>query len=229
MKIRVIAVSIALVTLGAINSAIAAGNSLSLKVKADVAEASGDDNVQIRVYNQNTTLPSADITVNLKESLDDLGNLVWGSTGQYLYFEGWPQIDPKNIYVVEIYSKGGGITYNNLLETKCNDLSLTHPQDAKHLLTGNCAHMLVNESMAPLYTGVPGAIPDDLKQEIASPSYFEAAKEDYYKIPSGIKPGDALYLAISFFAHLPAWGGDISSYPAGRYSVTNSMIVRATW
>lgn len=227
MKIKIIA--ILLVAMGALSNAMAAGNSLSLKVKAEVPKASNDDNVQIQVYNQNTALPNANITVDLKESLDDLDNLVWGSTGKYLYFEGWPQIDPKNIYVVEVYSKGGGVTYNNLLETKCTDLSLKHTTDAKHLLTGNCAHLLVNDSMAPVYTGVPGAVPDALKQKVATPQYFEAAKEDYYNIPSGIKPGDALYIAVSFFAHLPAWGSDISGYPEGRYSVTSAMNIRASW
>ena len=227
MKIKIIA--ILLVAIGALSNAIAAGNSLSLKVKAEVPKASNDDNVQIRVYNQNKLLPGSNIDVNLQETLDPDGNLIWGSTGKYLYFDGWPQIDPKNIYVVEVYSKGGGVTYNNLLETKCTDLSLEHATDTQHLLTGNCAHMLVNDSMAPVYTGVPGAVPDALKQEVATPQYFEAAKEDYYDIPSGIKPGDALYIAISFFAHLPAWGGDISGYPEGRYSVTSAMNIRASW
>ena len=231
MKLKIIAASITLLTLGSVGNVLAGQgeNSLQFTVKADVAQATGDDNVQIRVYNQNNALPNANITANLKESVDDLGNLVWGSTGQYLYFEGWPQIAPKDIYVVEVYSKAGAITYSNLLETKCTDLSLVNGADSKNILTGNCAHMLVNDSKAPLYLGAAGAIPDALKQEISSPQYFEASKEDYYDVPSSIKEGDALYFPISFFAHMPAWGDDLSSYPEGRYTVTSSMIIRASW
>ena len=231
MKIKIIAASVALVTLGSMGSALAGQgeNTLNFTLNADVTKAISADNVQIRIYNQGNELPSANIIANLQEALDTGGNVVWGSTGQIDSDKTRPQIDPKDMYVVEVYSKTGTITYSQL-STACNPVSLQQGSDTTNILAGNCMGVVAKMgTVADLYAGDPHQVPSALAQAVASPQFFEADTTATYNIPPTITAGQALYFPLAFFAHLPSWGGDLSNYQPGAYTASGDMIIRGEW
>ena len=231
MKIKTIAASVALVTLSSISIALAGQgeNTLGFTLNADLSQATPGNDVQIRVYNQGNELPSANIVANLKEVLDPEGNIVWGSTGQVDSNKTQPQIDPKDMYVVEVYSNTGTITYTQL-STTCNPVSMQQGGDTTNVLTANCMGVIMKVgSIANLYIGDPHQVPSELAQVVASPQYFKENTTSTYTMPSQITAGKALYFPLAFFAHLPNWRDDLSNYQPGNYTASGDMIIRGEW
>ena len=100
MKTTKIATLIALLTLGAIGSALAGQgeNNLAFTLNADLTKATPGDNVMFRLYDHTgTKLPSNSLTMSLQEVLDTDGNFVFGSTGNIGNDKSTPQISFKNI------------------------------------------------------------------------------------------------------------------------------------
>ena len=221
----------ALITLASIGSALAGQgeNTLNFTLNADVTKAISADNVQIRIYNQGNELPSANIIANLQEQLDTQGNIVWGSTGQIDSDKTEPQIDPKDMYVVEVYSKTGTITYTQL-STECSGISLQQGGDTTNVLTANCQGIIATPGQsANLYIDDPHQVPSALAQVVASPQYFKENTTTTYTMPPQITAGKALYFPLAFFAHLPSWGDDLSNYQPGAYTASGNMIIRGEW
>lgn len=228
MKIKTIAASVALVTLGSIGSAMAGQgeNTLNFTLNADVTKAVDADNVQIRVYRQDgTELPSSNLNVNLQEVLDTAGNLMWGSNGKFNGSATHPQIDPANIYDIEIYSKNSSITYNGL-STEYQAISLQNGADTQNVLTGYCGR---TEDSA-VYYGAAHKVPDMMIAQTTFPAYYEPVNTTTYGVnPAGITQGYSMYFSLAFFATLPGLGDDLTDYTPGAYTGSGSMIIRASW
>ena len=228
MKIKTIAASVALIALGSVGSALAGQgeNTLNFTLNADVTKATPGDNVQIRLYNQNNLLPSANLNINLQEALDTEGNIVWGTTGNFMeYGSGHPQISPENIYVAEIYSKNGTANYNGL-STECQDISLQNAGDAQNVLTATCDRIVDNKTA---YVGVKEQVPQDLQTLVSQPQYVGPSLDTTYTMSATPVQGDSLYIPLAFYAHLPSWGDDLSAYTPGTYTASGSMIIKASW
>ena len=227
MKIKTIAASVALIALGSIGNVLAGQgeNTLNFTLNADVTKAISSDDVQIRLYHQNgTELPLNTLNLNLQEVLDSAGNLMWGSNGKFHSSATRPQIDPANIYDVEIYSKNGNITYNGL-STECQPISLQNGADTQNVLTGYCGRT----TDSAVYYGAAHKVPDPMIAHTTFPAYYEPVNTTTYSISSSILQGDSMYFSLAFFAHLPNLGDDLSKYQPGAYAGSGSMIIRASW
>ena len=229
MKIKTIAISIALVTLGSISGAMAGQgeNNLNFTLNADVSQATPGQHVYIRLYNQNNLLPGTNLNLTLQEALDTEGNVVWGTTGEIK--SGYSKIDqkikPENIYVAEIYSPDGSVTYNGI-STECNDFSLQIAGDATNVLTAQCNRIVDNKTA---YVGAKEQVPQDLQNLVSQAEFFGPSSTTTYTLSATPNQGDSLYIPLAFYAHLPNWGGDLSAYTPGTYTGSGSMIIKASW
>ena len=229
MKIKTIAASVALIALGSVGSALAGQgeNTLNFTLNADVTKATPGDNVQIRLYNQNNLLPSANLNINLQEALDTEGNIVWGTTGDIE--PGANKADQKikkeNIYIVEVYSKNSLATYNGI-STECNDISLQNAGDTQNVLNAACDRIAGNKTA---YVGATEQVPQDLQTLVSQDQYMGPSLNTTYTMSATPVKGDALYFPLAFFAHLPNWGDDLSAYTPGTYTASGSMIIKASW
>ena len=237
MKSKLITSSLALLSLGMMGEVVAeeGRNSFEVNIRAELAKAASEENVQIRLYHKGVQLPGGQINVDLEQTKDTAGNLAWGIEGTTFNGEGidrggMPKIGPDNVYVIEVYSTNN-ITYKKVVAGCHGDITLHHSSGTGNVLTAVCgaSYPLTRDQ---LYVGNAGQVPNALTKMISSPLAFMDTKPVgamTYSVPEDIAAGDALYLPVAFYAHLPGFGSNIDKRQPGIYEGNGSMVVQASW
>ena len=233
MKSKIITSSLALLSLGMMGEVIAeeGRNNFEVTLNADLSKTVSEDNVQIRLYNQGTQLSEGRLNVDLQQTMNGKGSIIWGGSG--ISVSGRPGlnallIDPENIYVVEIYSNNN-ITFKSMIAGCLEQINLQHSSGDENILTGVCGSFYPLGGQQQLYTGNSGQVPNKLTQVMSAPLAFTDAPNMSYTIPEDIVAGDALYFPVAFYAHLPEFGSNLSKYQPGLYTGNGSMVITASW
>lgn len=227
MKLKKIATVFALLAVGAVGSALAGQgeNILHYTLNTDLTKSTSD-NVLIRLYDHaGNKLPSNNLNLQLQEILDTDSNLVWGSTGKFGNVKDDPEIAPKDVYIVEVYSQDQTLKYS-LVKFEANEISLKNGADEQHTLT---ARPTVLYDQPRAFYGPADQVPADAINAVSTPKIFALLGVAGLNTTGAEKAGYSVYMPISFFAWLPNWGNDISNYTPGTYTGSGDIIITATW
>ena len=226
MKIKLITTTVALLTLGAIGSALAGQgeNNLNFTLNADVTQATPGNEVQFRLYDHiGTQLPLNSLNLTLQEVMDIDGNIVFGSTGNG--GENNREIAPKDIYVMEVYSDNPATAYQTI-KVVSSTVSLQHGSDTTNVISAHYA-MLKDSAHQSYHSATQGKVPAVAIQQISTPQIF-LLPEPYNGNFNTPTAGSAVYMPFSFLGWLPD-GSGITDYTPGAYTGSGDIIVTATW
>lgn len=232
MKMKTISL-ISSITLGMIGTSLAGYDEKQINylLNATLSQDSPVSSLTIKLYRHDgTPIDLGTLTHTLNSVIDTEGNLVFGSTGEFNKTKDVPKIAPDNIYVIEVSHENPNAT----IQKTQFGFKKTYLQNGAN--TGKVLHgyPVVIAQDKNSFSGAPGAVPDEVKQLISQPVYFVGLASEINEIGYGFSvnspgQGRAIYLPVSFFAHLDEWGRETASYPLGNYSGAGTIDISATW